>query len=144
MPDRRHPGLILVGIFLCFGALMATIAGITLAFPGTALDTLWALNPRGYAGLKPLAPAVGYAFFSLAILLAVAAIGWFRGRYWGWWLAVLIIASQVIGDLINALRGDLSRGILGFVIAGALLAYLLSSSVQCQFFERRGMPVRKD
>ena len=123
---------------------MATIAGITLAFPGTALDKLWILNPRAHAGLQSLAPAVGYGFFTLALLLAVAAFGWFRGQYWAWWLTVLITASQVIGDLINAWRGDLLRGIVGFVIAGALFGYLLNGKVQRQFFEGHRVHTRKD
>lgn len=133
-----------VGVFLCFGATMAALAATTLVVPGTAIDKLWILNPRGYAGLKPLAPAVGYGFFSLALLLGVTAFGWFRGRYWGWWLAVLVIASQVVGDVINAWRGDLLRGTVGFVIAGALLAYLLSGNVQRQFFERHRVSASKD
>src|SRR4051812_25221181 len=114
---------------------MATIVGFTLAFPGTALDKMWALNPRGYAGLRPLAPTVGYAFFTMTLLLGSAAYGWFHGRWWGWWLTVLIIGFQLLGDVINILRGDLLRGATGLVIAGALLAYLLNGNVQRVFFE---------
>jgi len=53
--------------------------------------------------------------------MAVAGTAWFKRRLWGWRLAVAIIATQVLGDLVNAFRGDLFRGGVGFVIAGLLL-----------------------
>jgi hypothetical protein len=49
----------------------------------------------------------------------------FRRRLWGWRLAALIIAIQVVGDVVNCVRGDLLRGGAGFFIAGALLLFLL-------------------
>jgi hypothetical protein len=48
-------------------------------------------------------------------------------------LAVAIIATQVLGDLVNVVRGDLVRGAIGFTIAGALLFYLLRSEVRAAF-----------
>ena len=38
-----------IGVFCFFGALCALYAAITLAWPGTALDALWAVNPTGHA-----------------------------------------------------------------------------------------------
>ena len=61
---------------------------------------------------------------------AVAGIGWFRRRPWGWGLAVAIIAVQVLGDLVNFLRGDSIRGGIGAIIAGTLLLYLFSGNVR--------------
>jgi hypothetical protein len=60
-------------------------------------------------------------------------MGWFKRRLWGWQLAVGIIAVQVLGDLVNAFMGDLVRGGVGFVIAGALLVYLLRPEVRAAF-----------
>jgi hypothetical protein len=51
----------------------------------------------------------------------------------GWLLAVAIIATQVVGNLVNVLRGDFVRGGIGFVIAGALLFYLLRPDVRSAF-----------
>jgi len=85
-------GITAMGIFLIFGALMASLAGTTLMWRGTALDRMWALNPRAYNGLTPFGKAVGIAFILFGMILAVAAIGWFKRRLWGWRLAVAIIA----------------------------------------------------
>ena len=69
--------------------------------------------------------------------MAVVGTTWFKRRVWGWRLAVAIIATQVLGDLVNAFRGDLFRGGVGFVIAGLLLVYLLRPKRQSGFCKRR-------
>ncbi len=122
-----------VGIFLLFGAVTASLAGITLLWPCTPLDRMWTLNSRAYKELAPFRKTAGIPFLLLGVTLAVAVIGWFRNRLWGWRLAVVLIATQVLGDLVNAVRGDVVRGGVGFVIAGALLVYLLRPEVRAAF-----------
>jgi hypothetical protein len=122
-----------IGIFLLFGAVMASLAGATLLWRGTAFDRMWTLNPRAHEELAPLGKVVGIPFLVLGVLLAVACLGWFKRRVWGWRLAVAIIAIQVLGDLVNAIRGDVVRGGVGFVIAGGLLVYLLRPEVRAAF-----------
>src|SRR6266852_265603 len=122
-----------MGICLLFGAVMASLAGATLLWRGSALDRMWTLNPRAYKELAPLGKLVGIPFLMLGVLLAVACVGWFKRRVWGWRLAVAIIAIQVLGDLVNAFRGDIVQGGTGFVIAGALLVYLLRPEVRAAF-----------
>lgn len=41
----KPPGFTAIGIFLFFGAVMASLAATTLLWRGTALNRLWALNP---------------------------------------------------------------------------------------------------
>jgi hypothetical protein len=88
------------------------------------------LNPTAYKQLAPLGGIVGILFLVLGVALTTAGIGWFRRRFWGWKLAVLIIATQVLGDVVNCLRGDLLRAGTGVIIAGALLLFLLQSKSQ--------------
>ena len=126
-------GITAVGVFLFFGATMASFAGTTLTWPGTSLDTLWALNPAGHKQLATFAKPAGILFLLLATVLAMAATGWFKHRLWGWRLAVAVIATQVLGDLVNFFRGDYWRGGVGFSIAGALLIYLLRPAVRAVF-----------
>jgi hypothetical protein len=127
------PGFNAIGIFLFFGALMASLAATTLLWRGTVLDRLWALNPTAYKQLVPLGGIVGILFLMLGVALITAGIGWFRRRLWGWKLAVVIIATQVLGDVVNCLRGDFLRGGTGVIIAGALLLFLLQSKVRATF-----------
>ena len=123
-------GFTAFGVFLFFGMSMAGLAGTTLMWRGSFLDLIWALNPTAYQQLAPMDRSVGTAFLLLAVVLGAAAVGWFRRRLWGWRLAMGIIAIQVIGDLVNLLRGDFVRGPIGIAAAGVLLIYLLRRNVK--------------
>src|SRR5258707_9849223 len=86
-------GINAVGVFLFFGATMASFAGATLTWPGTSLDRLWALNPAAHKQLATFGKPAGVLFLLLAATLAVAGTGWFKQRLWGWRFAVAGIAS---------------------------------------------------
>jgi len=122
-----------VGIFLLFGATLACLAGTTLVWRGTIFDRMWALNAPAYGRLAPFGKTVEILFLLLGATLLFAGAGWFKRRRWGWQLAVAIIVTQVCGDLLNALTGDVIRGGIGFIIAAALLVYLLSPHVRAAF-----------
>jgi hypothetical protein len=49
---------------------------------------------------------------------------------------VFIIANQALGDLMDALMVDVVKGLVGLIIAGALLGYLLSAQVRAAFLSR--------
>src|SRR5258708_46493 len=130
---KLSPGIVAFGIFLVFGGSMAGLAGTTLISRGTILDGVWKLNTTGYKQLAALGRSVGILFLLLSGSMAVAGTGWFRRRHWGWSLAVAIIATQVLGDLVNLFRGDFIRGGISTTIAGALLLYLFSENVKTTF-----------
>jgi hypothetical protein len=129
----KTPGFTAIGIFLFFGAIMASLAATTLLWRGTALDRLWALNPIAYKQLARLGGTVGILFLLLGAALTTAGVGWFRRRLWGWRLAVAIIATQVLGDIVNCIRGDWLRGGTGVIVAGALLLFLLQPRIRATF-----------
>lgn len=112
---------------------MSGLAGMTLVWRGTTLDRMWALNPTAYRELAPLGGTVGPLFLLLSATMAIASVGWFKRRFWGWGLAVGIISTQAAGDSINLVRGDFVRGGTGLAIAGALLLYLLRPKVRTTF-----------
>jgi len=112
---------------------MALVAGTTLVWPGTPLDRIWVLNPTAHLKLTSLGTRIGLAFLILAVALGTAGVGWFQKKRWGWRLAVCIIGIQVLGDLVNLMRGDYLRGVTGVVIAGALLLYLCRPPVKALF-----------
>ncbi|MGA8062278.1 MAG: hypothetical protein WBV26_11790 [Candidatus Sulfotelmatobacter sp.] len=112
---------------------MASLAATTLLWRGTPLDRVWALNPMAYKQLAPLGVTVGILFLLLGATLITAGIGWFRRSLWGWRLAVAIIAIQVLGDVVNCVRGDWLRGGIGVIIAGALLLFLLQPKIRATF-----------
>jgi len=131
--ESKTRGFTAIGIFLFFGAVMASLAAITLLWRGTVLDRLWTLNPTAYKQLAPVGGAVGILFLLLGAALTTAGIGWFRRRLWEWRLAVGIITAQVLGDVVNCVRGDWLRGAAGIIIASALLLFLLQSRIRAVF-----------
>ncbi|HZW93325.1 MAG TPA: hypothetical protein VFF64_10280 [Candidatus Eremiobacteraceae bacterium] len=133
--EKASRGFVPVGIFLFFGAVMASLAGSTLIWRGTFLDRIWILNPGAYRQLASFGRTIGILFLMLGVILALAAAGWLRHRLWGWRLAVIIIATQVLGDLVSAFRGDILRGGVGVAIAGALLLYLWRPHIRSRFHE---------
>ncbi|MGE5053743.1 MAG: hypothetical protein ACM3WP_06220 [Acidobacteriota bacterium] len=137
---RSAAGLTAVGVFLCFGAAMAALAAITLLWPGTPLESMWSLNRVAYSQLFPRRLIVGPLFVLLSFVLICAAIGWFQRRRWGWQLAVTIICIQLAGDLVNFLRGDWLRGIIGVLLAGALLAYMRQPALRNRFDRKAQRP----
>ena len=143
MPAQsKSQGITAVGVFLFFGASMAILAGTTLIWRGTILDRMWVFNAPAYRQLAPFGKTVGIPFLLLGATLVVAGTAWFKRRLWGWRVAVVIIAAQVLGDVVNAFKGDLARGAVGFIIAGALLAYLLRPQVRGAFASDNESSVR--
>jgi hypothetical protein len=134
LTDPPKPAaLAAIGVFLFFGATMATLAAVTLLWRGTVLDRIWTLNPAAYRELAPLGRGVGILFLVLAIALAAAFFGWSKRRLWGWRLAVAIVITQILGDVINCLRGDWSRGGIGVFVAGGLLLFISRPSLKKVF-----------
>lgn len=121
-----------IGVFLFFGAVMATCAATTLLRRRTPLDRLWALNPTAYNQLAPLGGIVVIFFLALAVALITAEMAWFRRRLWGWRLAVIIISTQALGMSLTASEatGCAEERV---TIAGALLLFLLQPRIRAAF-----------
>jgi hypothetical protein len=130
---KFNGGMRAIGAFLFFGAAMASLAGYTLLWRGSFVNRVWALNPAGYAQLARFGPWIGIPFLFLALMLVCTGVGWFGRRRWAWRLAGIIIAAQVVGEMVNALRGEILAGAFGVTIAGLLLVYLLRPAVRAGF-----------
>jgi hypothetical protein len=126
-------GFTAIGIFLFLGAAMASLAATSLLWRGTPLDRIWVLNPVAFRQLTPVGRKVGILFLLLGATLTTAGIGWFRRRLWGWRLTVVIIATRVVGDIVNCVRSDLLRGGIGVLIARALLLFLSQPKIRAAF-----------
>src|SRR5438876_8600471 len=74
---NRFRGFQAIGIFLFFGAAMASLAGATLIWRRPFLDGLWASNARAYHRLAPFGSAAGAGLLVLGAALVIAGRGWF-------------------------------------------------------------------
>jgi hypothetical protein len=129
----RPFGITALSLFFLAGASMAAIAALSLAFPGSPLEPMWRLNPRGHQGLVGMHAwgIVGMALVSLACV--GAGVGLWLARPWGLRLALAILVVQLGGDILNVLLGTEPRAIIGVPIVAVLLVYLTRASVRSLF-----------
>jgi hypothetical protein len=113
-------------VFFAFGATMCALTVSLLLFPGSVLDWLWRLNPDARVAFQSL------GYWSLILMLTVgtacffAAIGLWRAKPWGTWLALIILSINMLGDLTNVFVRHDYRGLIGVPVAGTMIFFLLA------------------
>lgn len=119
---KRHPWL---ALFFAFGATMCALTIVLLLFPGSALDSLWRMNPEAQRAFQSLGKMSILLMLMVGGACAAAAFGLWRGRRWGRALALTILSFNILGDLANALFRHDYRALIGLPIGGAMIVYLL-------------------
>ena len=130
---HRPRGITALSIFFLAGAAISLTASLSLLRPNSFLESMWRLNPRAHENLSSLGLWAVLLMATVSVFCAAAAIGLWRGSRWGHWLAIGLIATNLIGDITNVLLGTEPRAIVGIPIAGAILLYLLSKKVRSSF-----------
>ncbi|HXY60880.1 MAG TPA: hypothetical protein VEH26_04675 [Chthoniobacterales bacterium] len=122
---NRHVGIELLAIFFAFGASMCLLTIVLLVFPGSRLDSLWQLNPNAHAAFQSLGKMSILLMLIVGSACTLAAIGLAKNQLWGRNLALIILAVNLIGDLINAFARHDLRTLIGLPIGGAMIFYLV-------------------
>src|SRR5262245_22538928 len=124
----------LVALFFVFGATMCTLTILLILFPGTALDSLWRLNPEAHLAFQSFGKWPVVLMLVIGTGCAFAAIGLWRGTLWGRRLALIILSLNILGDLVNAFVRHDYRALIGLPIAGAMIFFLLACSRRSKSF----------
>jgi uncharacterized membrane protein len=103
---------------------MCTLTVVLLIFPGSRLDSLWALNPDARIAFQFLGKAAIWLMFVVGAACAFAAIGLWRNSLWGIRIALVILSLNIFGDLWNAVVHHDYRALIGIPIGGAMIFYL--------------------
>src|SRR5436305_2430804 len=131
--EARPIGITALSLFFLFGPGASFVSSISLLFPGSFLEPIWRLNPRARSGLGDMGVAV-ILMGAICLACASAAVGLWRGARWGYWLAVSLLAINLLGDVLNVFLGTEPRAVIGIPIALAILAFLMSRRVRRFFF----------
>jgi hypothetical protein len=123
-PRRLNTMIRLLAGFFAFGAAMCALTIVLLISPGSALDSLWGLNPEARVGFQSLGNAAILLMFVVGAGCAFATIGLWRRSLWGIRIALIILWLNIIGDLFNALGRHDYRALIGLPIGGAMIFYL--------------------
>jgi hypothetical protein len=113
-----------IAAFFAFGTSICTLTIMLLLFPGTALDSLWRLNPEAHLAFQSIGGAAILIMFVVGTGCAFAAIGIWLGTLWGIRIAVIILWLNIVGDLLNVLLRRDYRALIGLPIGGAMIFYL--------------------
>ena len=132
--SSRPPLVTALSVFFLVGAVISLTASISLFQPNSFLEPMWRLNLRAHRNLSGLGLWAIVMLSAVSALCAAAALGLWRGSKRGYWLAVGLMATNLIGDLTNVVLGTEPRAIVGVPIATAILAYLLLSTTVRHFF----------
>ena len=138
--ETRPGGITALSLFCLAGAVISFIAGVSLLFPGSVLEPMWRVNPRGHAALAGIGVWASVLLFVVCAACALAGVGLWRGARWGYWLAIAFLTVNMFSDLANALLGTEPETIVGVPIVIAILAFLMSRRVRRYFSSADGNP----
>jgi len=132
----RPVGITALSMFFWAGAFISFIAAVSLLTPGSFLEPLWRLNPRAREGFAEIGGWAILLMGAVAVACAMAAAGVWRGSRWGYWLALILLAVNLIGDIANVFLGTEPRAAVGIPIVIAILVFLLVSRRVRDFFSK--------
>ncbi len=124
---RRHRWF---AAFFAFGATMCALTSGLLLFPGTALDSLWRLNPDAHVAFQSIGSWSIVLMVTVGTACFLAAIGLWQGALWVSRVALIILTVNIMGDLINALFRHDYRALIGLPIGAVMIFYLVRSKTQ--------------
>ena len=126
-------GYRIIGYFLCLSALILVAAGISMLFPGTFWSQIWSFKKMEYQQLLSYRLLVGCGFWTLAVIMTCAAIGWFRRRRWGRVMTMGIFVVNGLGDGVRLVSGSYVEGAIGVCVTAGIIFYLTRPSLKRLF-----------
>ena len=120
-------------VLFAIGTVACLFAVITLMFPGSFLDVAWRVNPRAYEDFTRLAGWSVVLMSAVFVACLLTAMGLWRRREWGYWLAMVMLITNLIGDAINVITGNEQRAVVGIPIVLILLLYLMRRNTREYF-----------
>lgn len=147
MSSRRYSirprGVAALACLFAFATLASGIALMALVTPGGSLDSIWRINPRGHDVLVRMGVWAFPLLGSVCLAFAVTAFGLLGSKPWGYRAALIMLALNLTGNLVDFLSGNELRAAIGVPIVAIFIWYLTISRVRRYFFPPRD-PIRLD
>ena len=111
-------------IFFATGALICLVTTFALAFPGGLLEPIWRLKPDARMEFQKIGSWSVALMAVVGTACGLAAVGLAKNADWGRWLAIGVLAVNLVGDSLNALLRHDQRALIGLPIGGLMILYL--------------------
>ena len=136
--EGRPGGITALSVFFVVGAVISFTSCVALLFPGGLLEPMWRLNPRARQAFATMGAWAIVLMLTVCLACAASALGLWRGRRWGYRLAIGVLTANLLGDIANVLWGTEPRAAIGVPVVLAILAFLMSRRVRSFFSARVG------
>jgi hypothetical protein len=106
MSKTRPFGVTALVILFAIGAFASFISTVSLSFPGSFLEVVWRLNPPAREGFERIGSWSIPLMALVCLSCVLTTIGLWRGRRWGYWLALTMLVMNLAGSLVNFISGS--------------------------------------
>lgn len=131
----RPIGISALSVLFLFGAVAGFVPSALLLFPGSFLEPGWRLNPQAREDFAGIGAWAILLMSIVCLVCALAAAGLWRSVRWGYWLAILLLAHNLAGDILNVVLGTRPAAIIGVPVAIAIFVFPRSNRVR-RFFAK--------
>jgi hypothetical protein len=135
----RPLGIVALTALFLFGTVASFVSFVALLFPGSFLEPIWKLNPRAHEGFATMGRWAIVLMCVVCLACALTAVGLWRGARWGYWLAVSMLAVNLLGDVANVLLLKERKALIGVPVVVVILIYLASRRVRDFFVSSTGV-----
>ncbi len=123
--DRRPAGIKALSILFVFGAFISGMSAMLLLFPGSITEGTSRAGTQAHSGFTGIGPWTLPLTAVICLACIAAAAGLWRLAPWGLWTAIVILGANLVGDTISMFTSRDWRTIIGLLIFGFMIWYLL-------------------
>src|SRR5262245_60102543 len=122
-----------LSIFFAFGAIISFISAISLIFPSSFLQPMLKLNPRALEAFYHMGFWAIVLMCMVSLFCSLAAYGLWRGKIWGYYVAIGMLITNLIGDIYNFGSGIEPRAFIGIPIVILILFFIMKPEIKKYF-----------
>ncbi len=131
---QRPTGVTILAVLCVIGGLLALLFGSLFTFMGpTIAAQAAAADEAGAMVTGPMMMGFGVVSFIMGVLYLITAYGLFGLKPWAWMVAVVVQILALVSHVAGLLQGQVAGAVIGFLIAGGILYYLMRPHVKAAF-----------
>jgi uncharacterized membrane protein (DUF2068 family) len=124
----------ILAVLCVIGGLLALIFGSLFTFMGPTIAAQAAAADEAAAmATGPMMMGFGVFGLIMGLLYLITAYGLFGLKPWAWMVAVVVQVLALVSHLAGFFQGQVAGAVVGLLIAGGILFYLMRPHVKAAF-----------